>query len=293
MTHKAGFVNIIGKPNVGKSTLMNAFIGEKLSIITPKAQTTRHRVLGILNGDDFQIVFSDTPGVLKPAYKMQETMMGFVQEAMEDADLFILMTEIGDPFNDETILEQLLKIKVPVLLLINKIDLADQASLENEVQAWKQKYPNWEIIPVSADKKFQMDYVLKRILDILPENPPYYDKENLTDRPVRFFVGEIIREKILLNYQKEIPYAVEIVVESFKEEADMVHIRAIIYTERDTQKGILIGHNGEALKRTGTQARIDIEKFLGQRVFLELNVKVLKNWRENVTVLSRFGYIKK
>lgn len=293
MTHKAGFVNIIGKPNVGKSTLMNAFIGEKLSIITPKAQTTRHRVLGILNGDDFQIVFSDTPGVLKPAYKMQETMMGFVQEAMEDADLFILMTEIGDPFNDETILEQLLKTKVPVLLLINKIDLADQASLENEVQAWKQKYPNWEIIPVSADKKFQMDYVLKRILDILPENPPYYDKENLTDRPVRFFVGEIIREKILLNYQKEIPYAVEIVVESFKEEADMVHIRAIIYTERDTQKGILIGHKGEALKRTGTQARIDIEKFLGQRVFLELNVKVLKNWRENVTVLSRFGYIKK
>lgn len=293
MTHKAGFVNIIGKPNVGKSTLMNAFIGEKLSIITPKAQTTRHRVLGILNGDDFQIVFSDTPGVLKPAYKMQETMMGFVQEAMEDADLFILMTEIGDPFNDETILEQLLKTKVPVLLLINKIDLADQASLENEVQAWKQKYPNWEIIPVSADKKFQMEYVLKRILDILPENPPYYDKENLTDRPVRFFVGEIIREKILLNYQKEIPYAVEIVVESFKEEADMVHIRAIIYTERDTQKGILIGHKGEALKRTGTQARIDIEKFLGQRVFLELNVKVLKNWRENVTVLSRFGYIKK
>ena len=293
MTHKAGFVNIIGKPNVGKSTLMNAFIGEKLSIITPKAHTTRHRVLGILNGDDFQIVFSDTPGVLKPAYKMQETMMGFVQEAMEDADLFILMTEIGDPFNDETILEQLLKTKVPVLLLINKIDLADQASLENEVQAWKQKYPNWEIIPVSADKKFQMEYVLKRILDILPENPPYYDKENLTDRPVRFFVGEIIREKILLNYQKEIPYAVEIVVESFKEEADMVHIRAIIYTERDTQKGILIGHKGEALKRTGTQARIDIEKFLGQRVFLELNVKVLKNWRENVTVLSRFGYIKK
>lgn len=293
MTHKAGFVNIIGKPNVGKSTLMNAFIGEKLSIITPKAQTTRHRVLGILNGDDYQLVFSDTPGVLQPAYKMQETMMGFVQEALEDADLFILMSEIGAPFDDENIIAQIKKTNTKVILLINKIDLSEQKDLETEVQSWKEKYPEWEVIPVSAEQKFNIEYVLKRIIDLLPESPPYYDKENLTDKPVRFFVGEIIREKILLNYQKEIPYAVEVVIESFKEEPNIVNIRAIIYTERDTQKGILIGHKGAALKKVGTQARIDIEKFLGQKVFLELNVKVLKNWRESQSMLSRFGYIKK
>jgi len=293
MTHKAGFVNIIGKPNVGKSTLMNAFIGEKLSIITPKAQTTRHRVLGILNGDDYQLVFSDTPGVLQPAYKMQETMMGFVQEALEDADLFILMSEIGAPFDDENIIAQIKKTNTKVILIINKIDLSEQKDLETEVQSWKEKYPEWEVIPISAEKKFNIEYVLKRIIDLLPESPPYYDKENLTDKPVRFFVGEIIREKILLNYQKEIPYAIEVVIESFKEEPNIVNIRAVIYTERDTQKGILIGHKGAALKKVGTQARIDIEKFLGQKVFLELNVKVLKNWRESQSMLSRFGYIKK
>ncbi|NLF43185.1 MAG: GTPase Era, partial [Bacteroidales bacterium] len=213
--------------------------------------------------------------------------------ALEDADLFILMSEIGAPFDDENIIAQIKKTNTKVILLINKIDLSEQKDLETEVQSWKEKHPEWEVIPVSAEKKFNIDYVLKRIIDLLPESPPYYDKENLTDKPVRFFVGEIIREKILLNYQKEIPYAIEVVIESFKEEPNIVNIRAVIYTERDTQKGILIGHKGAALKKVGTQARIDIEKFLGQKVFLELNVKVLKNWRESQSMLSRFGYIKK
>lgn len=292
--HKAGYVNIIGNPNVGKSTLMNALVGERLSIITSKAQTTRHRILGIVNSDDYQIIFSDTPGIIKPAYAMQESMMGFVQSAFQDADVMLYMVEIGEKsLKDEAFERKLHGLKAPLLLLINKIDTTDQEGLEQAVQYWQEQYPKAEVIAVSALEKFQTDVVLNRILDLLPESPPYFDKDALTDKSERFFVSEIIREKILMNYKKEIPYSVEVVVESFKEEEDIINIRAEIYVARDSQKGIIIGHKGASLKRVGTQARKDMETFFGKKIFLETFVKVKKNWRENDQELKRFGYNQK
>jgi len=288
--HKSGFVNILGKPNVGKSTLMNALLGEKLSIITPKAQTTRHRILGIANDDDYQIVFSDTPGIIKPGYKLQEHMMNFVYSALEDADLFILLTEVDDDFKDEKILNKLQKTDIPVLLLINKIDLASQDKVVARCEQWKRDFPSFLVLPISALNKFNLDQVMNKILEIIPENPPYFPKDELTDRPMRFFIAEMIREKILLNYQKEIPYSVEVAVEEYKEEAKIVRIRCVIYVARDSQKGILIGHKGSALKKIGTQARKDIEEFIGKQVFIDLHVKVSKNWRDNDLQLGRFGY---
>ncbi|MBW6479344.1 MAG: GTPase Era [Bacteroidales bacterium] len=288
--HKSGFVNILGKPNVGKSTLMNALLGEKLSIITPKAQTTRHRILGIANDDDYQIVFSDTPGIIKPGYKLQEHMMSFVQSAMEDADLFILVTEVDDDFKDEKILNKLQKTDVPVLLLINKIDLASQDQVVAKCEQWKRDFPSFMVLPISALNNFNLDQVMNKILEIIPENPPYFPKDELTDRPMRFFIAEIVREKILLNYQKEIPYSVEVAVEEYKEEVKIVRIRCVIFVARDSQKGIIIGHKGSALKRIGTQARKDIEEFVGKQVFIDLHVKVSKNWRDDDLQLGRFGY---
>ena len=288
--HKSGFVNILGKPNVGKSTLMNALLGEKLSIITPKAQTTRHRILGIANDENYQIVFSDTPGIIKPGYKLQEHMMSFVQSAMEDADLFILLTEVDDDFKDEKILNKLQKTDVPVLLLINKIDLANQDLVVAKCEQWKRDFPSFLVLPISALKNFNLDQVMNKILEIIPENPPYFPKDDLTDRPIRFFIAEMIREKILLNYQKEIPYSVEVAVEEYKEEAKIVRIRCVIFVARDSQKGIIIGHKGSALKRIGIQARKDIEEFIGKQAFIDLHVKVSKNWRDDDLQLGRFGY---
>ncbi|MES2592475.1 MAG: GTPase Era [Bacteroidota bacterium] len=291
MTHKAGFVNIIGSPNVGKSTLMNVLVGERLSIITSKAQTTRHRIMGIVNGEDFQIVYSDTPGVLKPNYKLQESMMDFVHTAITDADIMLFMTDIYEDIKiDEKILAKIKNVTIPVLLLINKIDLAAQDKLEEQVQRWKTEVPNAEVIPVSALEKFNVNYVFDRILALLPEGPGFYAKDELTDKPEKFFISEIIREKILMNYKKEIPYSVEVVVESFKEEEKIVKIRAEIMVIRDSQKGIIIGHKGAALKRVGTQARKDMEIFLQKQVFLELFVKVNKDWRDDQNQLKRFGY---
>ncbi|MBL7888844.1 MAG: GTPase Era [Bacteroidia bacterium] len=292
MAHKAGFVNIIGSPNVGKSTLMNVLVGERLSIITSKAQTTRHRIMGIVSGEDFQIVYSDTPGVLKPNYKLQESMMEFVHTALTDADVILFVTDIYEDIKiEEKILQKIKNTKVPVLLLVNKIDLADQEKLEAKVQYWKTEVPNAEVIPVSALEKFNVNYVFDRIVALLPESPGFYDKEQLTDKPEKFFVSEIIREKILMNYKKEIPYSVEVVVESFKEEEKIIKIRAEIIVVRDSQKGIIIGHQGKALKKVGTEARKDIEAFFQKQVFLELFVKVNKDWRDNDTQLKRFGYI--
>ncbi len=292
MAHKAGFVNIIGSPNVGKSTLMNVLVGERLSIITSKAQTTRHRIMGIVSGEDFQIVYSDTPGVLKPNYKLQESMMEFVHTALTDADVILFVTDIYEDIKiEEKILQKIKNTKVPVLLLVNKIDLADQEKLEAKVQYWKTEVPNAEVIPVSALEKFNVNYVFDRIIALLPESPGFYDKEQLTDKPEKFFVSEIIREKILMNYKKEIPYSVEVVVESFKEEEKIIKIRAEIIVVRDSQKGIIIGHQGKALKKVGTEARKDIEAFFQKQVFLELFVKVNKDWRDNDTQLKRFGYI--
>lgn len=289
--HKAGFVNIIGNPNVGKSTLMNAFVGERLSIITSKAQTTRHRILGIVNGDDFQIVFSDTPGIIKPAYELQASMMDFVKSAFEDADILIYMVEIGEKeLKDETFFKRIIFSKIPVLLLLNKIDKSTQEQLEEQVAHWKEKVPNAEIYPVSALENFNVDTVFNRIIELLPESPPYYPKDALTDKPERFFVNEIIREKILLNYDKEIPYAVEIETEEFIEDANIIRIRAVIMVERETQKGIIIGHKGAALKKVGIQAREDLEKFFGKQIYLETYVKINKDWRTNVRQLKRFGY---
>ena len=288
--HKAGFVNIIGNPNVGKSTLMNALLGEKLSIITPKAQTTRHRILGLANGNDYQIVFSDTPGVLKPGYKMQEYMMRAVKSTMMDADIFIVMTDISEDFNHLGLLGQIREAGVPVLLLINKIDLSDQDKVVAKAEEWKQRFPEWLVLPISALENFNLDQVLHKIIELLPYSPPYFPKDELTDRSERFIVADIIREKILMNYQKEIPYSVEVSVESFKEEGGVVRIRSIIYVSRDSQKGIIIGHKGSMLKKVGTEARVDIEKFLEKKTFLELHVKVNKNWRESDTQLRRFGY---
>lgn len=290
-SHKAGFVNIIGNPNVGKSTLMNALVGEKLSIITSKAQTTRHRIMGIVNGEDFQIVYSDTPGVLKAGYKLHEKMMEFVNTALIDADVILFVTDITDDRQvDDSVLEKVKAAAVPVLVLINKIDLADQLKLEQKVQYWAKELPKAEIIPVSAIEKFNLNFIFDKIISLLPVSPPYYDKEELTDKTQRFFVSEIIREKVLLIYEKEIPYSVEIVIESFKEEEHITKISAVILVERDSQKGIMIGHKGKNLKRLGTDARKDIEEFLGKKVFLELFVKVDKDWRNNEGKLKHFGY---
>lgn len=289
--HKAGFVNIIGNPNVGKSTLMNAFVGEKLSIITSKAQTTRHRILGIVNGDDFQMILSDTPGIIKPAYQLQESMMGFVKSAFEDADVLIYMVEIGEKeLKDEAFFNKIVHSKIPVLLLINKIDKSNQQQLEEQVQLWAEKVPNTEIFPISALEGFQVREVFDRIIELLPESPPFYPKDQLTDKPERFFVNETIREKILIHYKKEIPYSVEVDTEEFFEEENIIRIRSVIMVERDTQKGIIIGHKGESLKRVGVEARKDLEKFFGKQIHLELFVKVNKNWRSDARQLRRFGY---
>ncbi len=289
--HKAGFVNIIGNPNVGKSTLMNAFVGEKLSIITSKAQTTRHRILGIVNGDDFQVILSDTPGIIKPAYELQTSMMDFVRSAFEDADILIYMVEIGEKnLKDEQFFNRIVHAKIPVLLLLNKIDVSSQEQLEEQVSLWKEKVPNAEIYPVSALKNFNVAEVFQRIVELLPESPPFYPKDEITDKPERFFVNETIREKILLHYKKEIPYAVEVDTEEFMEDNKLIRIRSVIMVERETQKGIIIGHKGSALKRVGMESRKDLEKFFGKQIHLELYVKVNKNWRSNARQLKRFGY---
>ena len=289
--HKAGFVNIIGNPNVGKSTLMNAFVGEKLSIITSKAQTTRHRILGIVNGDDFQMILSDTPGIIKPAYELQESMMGFVKSAFEDADVLIYMVEIGEQeLKDEAFFSKIKSSEIPVLLLLNKIDKSDQEQLENQVQLWSEKVPNAEIFPLSALEGFNVKEVFSRIIELLPMSPAFYPKDQLTDKPERFFVNETIREKILMHYKKEIPYSVEIDTQEFFEEEDIIRMRSVIMVERDSQKGIIIGHKGSALKRVGVEARKDLEKFFGKQVHLELYVKVNKNWRSDSKQLKRFGY---
>lgn len=289
--HKAGFVNIIGNPNVGKSTLMNAFVGEKLSIITSKAQTTRHRIFGIVNGDDFQMVISDTPGIIKPAYELQSSMMHFVRSAFEDADVLIYMVEIGEKFiKDEAFLKKIIGTKIPVILLINKIDTSKQDILEEQADLWQTKIPNAEFYPISALTGFNIKNVFNRLVELLPESPPFYPKDQLTDKPERFFVNEKVREKILINYKKEIPYAVEVETEEFIEDAKIIKIRSVIMVERETQKGILIGHKGKALKRVGTEARKDLEKFFRKKIFMELYVKVNKNWRSNSKQLKRFGY---
>ncbi|MDC7994348.1 GTPase Era [Altibacter sp. HG106] len=294
MAHKAGFVNIIGNPNVGKSTLMNAFVGERLSIITSKAQTTRHRILGIVNGDDFQVVLSDTPGIIKPAYTLQENMMDFVKSAFEDADVLLYLVELGEKdLKDEAFFQKITNATIPVLLLINKIDKGDETQLAEALSLWQEKVPNAEIFAISALENFGVQEVFTRILQLLPESPPFYPKDQLTDKPERFFVNEIIREKILMHYKKEIPYSVEIDTEEFFEEEELIRIRSVIMVERDTQKGILIGHKGAAIKRVGVEARKDLEAFFGKQVHLETYVKVNKNWRSDDRQLRRFGYQQK
>lgn len=291
--HKAGFVNIVGNPNVGKSTLMNSLVGERISIITSKAQTTRHRIMGIVNTEDMQIVYSDTPGVLVPNYKLQESMLNFSQSALLDADILLYVTDVVEaPAKNQSFLDKVARETVPVLVVINKVDLLkEQSVLETLVEEWKQLLPNVEIIPVSAQYKFNLDYLLKRIQELLPPSPPFFEKDALTDKPARFFVTEIIREKILQTYDKEIPYACEVAVEQFHEEENRIHIMAVIYVERDSQKGIVIGKGGSALKKVGTLARKDIEVFFDKKVFLELYVKVEKDWRSRENKLKGFGYI--
>ena len=289
--HKSGFINIIGNPNVGKSTLMNCFMGEKFSIITSKAQTTRHRILGIVNGEDFQLVFSDTPGILKPSYELQDSMMDFVKNALEDADIIIYMLEIGETsIKNNQVHKKILNAKVPTFILLNKIDLSDQKSLEDQVILWKELYPKAHIYPISALNNFNIDIVLKRLIELIPQSPPYFPKDQLTDKPERFFVNEILREKILLYYNKEIPYSVEVVTEDFKEDDNIIKIKSVIFVERDSQKGIIIGHKGSALKKIGTKARQGLEIFFGKKIYIELQVKVSKNWRSNSKVLKKFGY---
>ena len=302
--HKAGFVNIVGNPNVGKSTLMNQLVGERISIATFKAQTTRHRIMGIVNTDDMQIVFSDTPGVLKPNYKMQEMMLAFSESALADADVLLYVTDVvEDPEKNMDFLEKVQKMKIPVILLINKIDQVPRSApdggakgssannwLASIVERWHKLLPNAEILPISAKNKFGVDVLLKRIKELLPDSPPYFDKDQLTDKPARFFVSEIIREKILLYYSKEIPYSVEVSVQSFKESEKKIEIRAVIYVERESQKGIIIGHQGYALKKVGTESRKALEKFFGKPIFLETYVKVDKDWRSNQRELNAFGY---
>ncbi|MDR3140724.1 MAG: GTPase Era [Tannerellaceae bacterium] len=289
--HKSGFVNIVGNPNVGKSTLMNRLVGEKISIITSKAQTTRHRIMGIVNTEDMQIVYSDTPGVLQPNYKLQESMLNFSESALGDADILLYVTDTVETIDKhEGFLQKVRQVDCPVLLLINKIDLTDQAGLEKLAADWKEILPKAEIIPVSALANFNIDYVKQRVEALIPESPPYFEKDALTDKPARFFVTEIIREKILLYYQKEIPYAVETVVEQFKEEENLIRIKTLIIVERDSQKGIIIGPKGAALKKVGTMARKDIERFFNKKVFLEMFVKVEKDWRNRDNILKSFGY---
>lgn len=289
--HKAGFVNIVGNPNVGKSTLMNQLVGEKISIATFKAQTTRHRIMGIVNTPEAQIVFSDTPGVLKPNYKLQESMLAFSESALQDADVLLYVTDVVEnPEKNQDFLAKVARMSVPVLLLINKIDQSDQKGLGDIVEKWHGLLPNAEILPISAKNKFGIDMLLKRILELLPDSPPYFDKDQLTDKPARFFVSEIIREKILLYYDKEIPYSVEVSVERFKEDEKHIHINAVIYVERDSQKGIIIGHQGVALKKVSTESRKALEKFFGKPIFLEVFVKVDKDWRSSERELNHFGY---
>ena len=289
--HKAGFVNIVGKPNAGKSTLLNQLMGEKLAIVTQKAQTTRHRIFGIYNEEDVQIVFSDTPGVLDPKYELQEKMMGFVKESLQDADVFLFIVDISDKSEpSEFLIEKLNKIPIPVLLLINKIDKSNQKVMEAAVEHWHNLLPKAEILPISALNAYNTEYILPKLKSLLPENPPYYDKDQFTDKSERFFVNETVREKILLNYEKEIPYSVEVVTELFKEKEGIIFIDSIIYVERETQKGILIGHKGEAIKKVGTEARLDLEKFFAKKIHLNLFVKVKKDWRKNEKDLKNFGY---
>ena len=289
--HKAGFVNIVGNPNVGKSTLMNQLVGEKISIATFKAQTTRHRIMGIVNTPEAQIVFSDTPGVLKPNYKLQEPMLAFSESALQDADVLLYVTDVVEnPEKNQDFLDKVARMTVPVLLLINKIDQSDQKELGDIVEKWHSLLPNAEILPISAKNKFGTDILLKRILELLPDSPPYFDKDQLTDKPARFFVSEIIREKILLYYDKEIPYSVEVSVERFKEDDKHIHINAVIYVERDSQKGIIIGHQGVALKKVSTESRKALEKFFGKPIYLEVFVKVDKDWRSSERELNHFGY---
>ena len=289
--HKAGFVNIVGNPNVGKSTLMNQLVGEKLSIATFKAQTTRHRIMGIVNTEDTQIVFSDTPGVLKPNYKMQEMMLQFSESALADADILLYVTDVvEDPEKNMDFLEKVSKMSIPVILLINKIDESDQKKLGTLVMKWHELLPNAEILPISAKNKFGTDILLKRIHELLPESPAFFDKDQLTDKPAKFFVSEIIREKILRYYDKEIPYSVEVVVERFKEDERQIHINAVIYVERSSQKGIIIGHQGMALKKVSTEARKSLERFFEKKIFLETFVKVDKDWRNSQKELKHFGY---
>ena len=291
--HRAGFINIIGNPNVGKSTLMNNLVGEKLSIITSKAQTTRHRILGIVNGDNFQLIFSDTPGIIKPSYELQDSMMDFVKSALEDADVLIYMVEIGEKsIKDSEVHDKIQSAKIPTIILLNKIDLSNQEDIENQIKVWSNQYPNTEIYPVSALNNFNTEKVINRIIELIPESPAYFPKDQLTDKPERFFVNEKLREKILLYYNKEIPYSVEVQTEEFKEEESIIRIRSLILVERESQKGIIIGHNGVALKKIGSKARIDLEKFFGKKIFIELHVKVSKNWRSNSNQLRKFGYKK-
>jgi len=291
MSHRSGFVNILGNPNVGKSTIMNSLVGEKLSIITSKAQTTRHRIMGIVNGDDFQIVYSDTPGILIPRYKLQESMMNFVNLALTDADVILYVTEVNEKSGDETGYTARIRVSgIPVIVAINKIDLSNQEELERIAGKWEKEFPGSPVIPVSALKNFNLDTLLNAILSKLPEGEPYFPKDQLTDKYERFFASEIIRGKILMNYQKEIPYSAEVEIESFKDEEKIIRIRALIHVTRDSQKGIIIGHKGEKLKKTGTEARLDMEDFFGRKVFLEMYVKVTKDWRDKPRELKRFGY---
>jgi GTP-binding protein Era len=291
MNHRSGFVNLLGNPNVGKSTIMNALVGEKLSIVTPKAQTTRHRIMGIVNGNDFQIVYSDTPGILKPKYKLQESMMNFVNIALSDADIILYVTDVKEKWEHETgYYDKINRTGIPVIVALNKIDLSNQAEVEEIAGLWGKRFPGSSVIPVSALNLFNLDTLLNAVISKLPEGDPYFPKDQLTDKYERFFASEIIREKILTNYQKEIPYSAEVEIETFKEEKDLIKIRALIHVIRDSQKGIVIGHKGEKLKKTGTEARRDIEAFFGRKVFLELYVKVTKEWRDKPLELKRFGY---
>jgi GTP-binding protein Era len=291
MAHKAGFVNIIGNPNVGKSTIMNALVGEKISIITQKMQTTRHRIKGIVSGDDFQIVYSDTPGILKPNYKLQETMMKFVESALIDADVILFVTDVIEtPGKNPEYIEKVRKSNVPVIVLINKIDLSNQDAVMKLYKHWNEVFPGATVYLISAQEKFNIEPIFDRILELLPEAPPYFGKDELTDRNERFFLQEIIREKILLHYQKEIPYSVEVEVEEFKETEKIINVRCLIHVERDSQKGIIIGHKGEMIKRVGTEARKDAEEFFNKKIFMELFVKVAKDWREKDKQLKNFGY---
>lgn len=287
---KSGFVNIIGNPNVGKSTLMNALVGERLSIITSKAQTTRKRVMGIVNGDDFQMIYTDTPGIVNPANKLHEQMMGFIGTALQDADLFLLVTEVGESFKNRHVLQRVVDSDVPVILVINKIDLSDQATIQERIAYWQAEIPRAIVIPCSATEGFNVGKIFDTVLQLLPEHAPYFPQDELTDRTMRFFVSEIVREKILLYYQKEIPYSCEVAVESYEEKEGIDNISCLIFVERDSQKAILIGHQGKAIKKLGTEARRDIEEFTGKRCFLSLHVKVIKDWRNSDRALKSFGY---